>query len=265
MRLKQTKVVATISDLNCSVDLINKLYENGMNVVRLNTAHQTLEGSLQVIENVRKVSDNIGILIDTKGPEIRTKGIQTKLKVLKGQVLSLASKENVEADMHVSYDQFIEELTEGKTILIDDGSVELLIMEKKNDRLICKAMNDGIIGNKKSINVPDFHFNLPAVTKKDKEYIEFAVENDIDFIAHSFVRSKDDVLEVQKIIDAGNGNNKIIAKIENQAGVNNIDEILDIAYGIMIARGDLGIEIAAQDVPSVQKNLSENVLKKQDR
>ena len=255
MRQKQTKVVATISDLNCSVDLIKELYENGMNVVRLNTAHQNLEASLKVINNVREVSDKIGIIIDTKGPEVRTKGIDAKLNVVKGQVLTLASKDGLEADFHVNYAKFTDDLNIGDIILIDDGSVELLVKKKENDLLSCEIMNHGIIGNKKSINVPKVHFNLPAVTEKDKKYIEFAVENDIDFIAHSFVRNKKDIKEVQDIIDANGGNSKIIAKIENRAGVDNIDEILDVAYGVMVARGDLGIEIAAQEVPVVQKML----------
>lgn len=262
MRLKQTKVVATISDLNCSVDLIKALYENGMNVVRLNTAHQTLEGSLNVIENVRKVSDKIGILIDTKGPEIRTSGIDDKLEAVKGQILSLASNEDLKADIHVSYANFTDELTINKTILIDDGSVELLIKEKKNDLLLCEVLNSGTIGNKKSINVPNFHFNLPAVTEKDRKYIEFAVVNKIDFIAHSFVRGKEDVEEVQAIVNEKDGDCKIIAKIENREGVNKIDEILDAAYGIMVARGDLGIEIAAQEVPVVQKMLIRKCIEK---
>ena len=193
--------------------------------------------------------------MDTKGPEIRTANIESTLHVVKGQIVSLASLKGIEADIYVTYDNFINEIPEGKTILIDDGSVALLIKEKKKDLLRCEVLNEGLIENNKSINVPDCHFNLSAVSAKDKRYIEFAVENDIDFIAHSFIRNKDDIKEVQDIIDAKGGKNKIIAKIENQEGVDNIDEILDVAYGIMVARGDLGIEIAAQDVPLAQKKL----------
>ncbi len=262
MRSKQTKIVATISDLNCSVDLIEDLYLNGMNVVRLNTAHQTLEASLKVINNVRTVSDRIGILVDTKGPEVRTMGVDPKLNVVRGQILTLASDESTEADLHVNYKGFNDDLSVEDKILIDDGLVELNVNEKKDNVLICEVMNHGVIGNKKSINVPNAHFNLPAVTEKDKKYIEFAVEHDIDFIAHSFVRNKKDVEEVQAIIDAKGGKNKIIAKIENQSGVNNIDEILDVAYGVMVARGDLGIEIAAHEVPVVQKRLIRKCIEK---
>lgn len=255
MRLKQTKIVATISDLNCSIELIKELHENGMDVVRLNTAHQKLEDTLRIINNVRSVSDKIGLILDTKGPEIRTTGIESKLNVVQGQTLSLSSKKDVKADIYVNYENFTDEVTEGTKILMDDGLLELVIKEKKNDLALCEVLNEGEIGNNKSINVPNIHFSLPALTAKDKEYIEFAVENNIDFIAHSFVRNKEDVKEIQDILDAKGGNTKIIAKIENQEGINNIDEILDVVYGIMVARGDLGIEIAAQDVPVVQKKL----------
>jgi pyruvate kinase len=226
-----------------------------MNVVRLNTAHQTPQDTLRIVHNVRRVSDKIGIILDTKGPEIRTANIDSTLKVVRGQIISLASSESIHADIHVNYENFINEIPEGKKILIDDGSVELLIKEKKEGLLLCEVLNEGQIGNKKSVNVPDCHFNLSAVSDKDKQYIEFAVENDIDFIAHSFVRNKEDIKEIQNILDAKGGKNKIIAKIENQEGVDNIDEILDVAYGIMVARGDLGIEIAAQDVPLAQKKM----------
>ena len=254
--LKKTKIVATISDQNCDVDLIQKLYDAGMNVVRLNTAHQTFEDSLKVINNVRAVSKHIALLLDTKGPEIRTTEASEEIPV------SFGDKVTIKADpkgitsrecIYVNYPGFVHDVPVGSCIMIDDGEVELTVIDKTADKLICRADNQGIISGKKSVNIPSIHVKLPALSKKDKEYINFAIDHDLDFIAHSFVRNKKDVKAVQDIIDKRGNDIKIIAKIENQEGVDNIDEILDHAYGIMVARGDLAVEIPQERIPVVQK------------
>ncbi len=223
-----------------------------MDVVRLNTAHQTPAETLKVVRNVRAVSDRIALMLDTKGPEIRTVGIERDIPVTTGQRIEVTEKPEAGA-FQVSYDKFIQEMPESASILISDGSVELVVVEKRRDRLVCEVKNDGVIGNKKSVNVPQVHIALPSLTERDREYIELAIEQDIEFVAHSFVRNRRDVEDVQRILDAARSKVKIIAKIENREGVDNIEEILDAAFGVMVARGDLGIEIPAAEVPGIQK------------
>ncbi|MBN1251838.1 MAG: pyruvate kinase [Bacteroidales bacterium] len=258
MLLKQTKIVATISDKRCDIPFLKELFDAGMNVVRLNTAHQSTEQSLKVIENVRKVSERIAILIDTKGPEIRTSVTETKIKLIKGNEILFKSGADflsTEKCIYTTYNDFVKDVPVGKTILIDDGELAFKVISKDNEQLNCLILNDGELGSRKSINLPGILISLPSLSEKDKKFIEFAVEQDVAFIAHSFVRTKEDVLAVQHILDKHKSNIKIIAKIENQEGVDNIDEILDYAYGAMIARGDLGIEIPAEEIPGIQKML----------
>ena len=253
--MKKTKIVATLSDKNCDIIFLKALYEAGVNVVRLNTAHQTPEEALKTILMVRAVSDKIAILIDTKGPEIRTSGIESDISIKKDEIICLTGKQ-VLANHHlipVSYPHFAQEVPVGAKVLIDDGDIELLVMEKQANHLVAVACNSGIIKNRKSINVPGVNMHLKSLSDKDRTFIEFAIQHQVDFIAHSFVRNKEDVIKIQKILDQYNSHIKIIAKIENQEGVNHIDEILDHVYGIMVARGDLAIEIDAEKIPLIQR------------
>lgn len=255
--MKHTKIVATISDKRCDTEFIRQLFEAGMNVVRLNTAHISTESALMMIQNVRSVSDKIGILVDTKGPEIRTTGIAEPINVTEGDIIKIKGGEgssNQEV-IFVSYANIHREVTVGRQILIDDGDLALNVIEQSDDCLTCVVGNSGQIKNKKSINTPGVSVDLPSISAKDVEFIEFSARNEVDFIAHSFVRNKNDVLAVQNILDQFNSTVKIIAKIENLDGVNNIDEILEHAYGIMVARGDLGIEIPAEKIPGIQRTL----------
>jgi pyruvate kinase len=255
---KLTKIVATISDRRCDVEFLQSLYNAGMNVVRLNTAHQSHEDSLRVIENVRKVSDKIALLLDTKGPEIRTTKIEAEISLalgdkvkLKGAPEQISTREMI----CVNYVNFVADVPVGCRILIDDGEIELLVIDKNEEYLTCEARNKGLIEGKKSVNVPSVSIQLASLSAKDRDYVLFAIENNLDFIAHSFVRNKEDVLAIQEILDAHNSKIKIIAKIENQDGIDNIEEILDYAYGVMIARGDLAIEIPRERIPFIQKQL----------
>jgi len=258
MLIKQTKIVATISDRKCDVEFIQELFDAGMNVVRLNTAHQTLEDSLKVIENVRKVSEKLPILVDTKGPEIRTTKTDNDIFLKQGDKIYFKGDPNqVSTDKCIcaTYPKFVKEVPIGCKILIDDGELAFLVISKDNDKLECEILNDGELGSRKSINIPGVAVALPSLSSKDRDFIDFAIKQNVTFIAHSFVRNKEDVIEIQKILDEHKSDVKIIAKIENQQGVDNIDEILEHAYGIMIARGDLGIEIPAEKIPGVQKQL----------
>lgn len=258
--LKHTKIVATVSDQRCDVEFIDALYKAGMNVVRLNTAHMDEGGLSRVVNNVRAVSNRIGILMDTKGPEVRTTPTENNVSIpfVTGDLVKISGDPNgvtTHEHIYVSYPRFVHDLSVGSTILIDDGDLELKVIEKHEDYLLCEAQNEATMGNRKSVNVPGVRINLPSLTDKDRKNILWAIQNDLDFIAHSFVRSKQDVLDIQHILDEYNSPIKIIAKIENQEGVDNIDEILEAAYGIMIARGDLGIEVAAEKIPGIQRIL----------
>ena len=260
---KRTKIIATISDQRCDVEFIRSLYEAGMNAARINSAHVTTESAAKVVENVRKVSDRIAIIIDTKGPEIRVTGMapgfETGIKVSRGDMIRIKGSETNEPSnnevVYVNDSSIYKDVPVGAAILIDDGELEMEVTEKKDDELICRVKNNGVIKPRKSVNIPNVPINLPSVTERDFEFINWAIDMDIDFIAHSFVRKKEDVLAVKKIIEERNSTIKIIAKIENQEGVNNIDEILDETYGIMVARGDLGVEIPAERIPGTQRFL----------
>lgn len=256
--LKHTKIIATISDKRCEIDFIKSLYEAGMNVVRMNTAHLSEEGLSLIVNNTRAVSNQIGILIDTKGPEIRTTVANEPTLFKMGDRVKMIgdpTRETTRDCIYVSYIEFVQDLTVGCDILIDDGDLELKVIEKHDDYLLCEIQNEATLGSRKSVNVPGMRVNLPSLTEKDIKNIHWAIDHNIDFIAHSFVRDKQDVLDVQKILDEAQSPIKIISKIENQEGVDNIDEILEVTYGVMVARGDLGIEVPAERVPGIQRVL----------
>lgn len=255
---KYTKIVASISDRRCDVEFLKQLYDAGMNVVRMNTAHATQEGFDQIIGNVRTVSNKIAILMDTKGPEVRTTANAEPIPFATGDKVRVVGNPDLETTREciaVSYPNFVRDLSVGGKILIDDGDLELKVVEKHDDYLLCEVENEATLGSRKSVNVPGVRINLPSLTEKDRKNILYAIEKDIDFIAHSFVRNKQDVLDIQKILDEHNSPIKIIAKIENQEGVDNIDEILEVAYGVMVARGDLGIEVPQERIPGIQRIL----------
>ncbi len=256
--MKKTKIVATISDKNCTQEFIQALFDNGLNVVRLNSAHQSTTDAMKVIKMVRQVSDKIAILIDTKGPEIRTGECGSGISFQKGDKVYIKGGLNRLSDkncIYVNYPDFAKDVNAGSQILIDDGYIILTVNEKQDDVLLCRFETDAVLKSRKGVNVPNTNFDLPSVSLKDKEFIQFAIDQDIDFIAHSFVRHKEDVLAVQQLLDQSNSEIKIIAKIENQQGINNIDEILDHAYGVMVARGDLSVEIPYEKTPGIQKKL----------
>lgn len=255
---KYTKIVATISNHRCEVDFVRELFEAGMSVVRMNTAHLDFEGLDKIVDNVRQVSDDIAFLVDTKGPEIRTTASDADVILKANQKIILAgnSTEKTTSEIiNVSYNNIVEDVNINSEILIDDGELALLVESKDDKNLYCKVLNDGVLGSRKSVNVPGVRINLPSLTEKDIANIEYAIDKDLDFIAHSFVRNAQDVKDIQKMLDAKNSKIKIIAKIENQEGVENIDEILEEAYGVMIARGDLGIEIPQEKIPFIQRLL----------
>lgn len=256
--MKQTKIVASVSDRRCDQDFIRSLFEAGVNVVRMNTAHADEQGIKTIIKNVRNVSNHIGILIDTKGPEVRTTGCDQPIAYKTGDVVKIFGRPEMDTThdiINLSYADFAADVHEGCHVLFDDGALDMEVIGINGPAVIAQVQNDGVLGSHKSVNVPGVHIALPTLTDKDRKNIMLAIDQDIDFIAHSFVRSAADVRAVQAILDAYNSDIKIISKIENQEGVDNIDEIIEASYGIMIARGDLGIEVPIERIPGIQRQI----------
>ena len=254
--MKQTKIVCSISDRRCDVDFIRGFFNAGMNVVRMNTAHATPDGIRNIIRNTRAVSPHIGILIDTKGPEVRTTDVEAPIEYKTGDVVKIFGRPEMNSThdiINVSFPDFAKDVKVGDAILFDDGAIGMKVIGIEGPAVYVEVQNDGVLGAHKSVNVPGEHIDLPALTEKDKRNINLAIDENIDFIAHSFVRSADDVHAVQKILDERHSDIKIISKIENQEGVDNIEEIINASYGIMVARGDLGIEVPVEKIPGIQR------------
>lgn len=263
--MRNTKIVCTIGPASESIEKLEKLMECGMNVARLNFSHGNYEEHAERIKNIRAAAEKTGktvaVLLDTKGPEIRTHNfVNGQAELLQGKTVYVSMKEveGTAERFSVTYPGLIDDVHEGSKILLDDGLIELEVKEvnKANQELKTVALNSGVIKNKKGVNVPNVSVNLPGITEKDANDILFGIEQDIDFIAASFVRRASDVLEIKELLENHNATHiQIIPKIENQEGVDNIDSILEVSDGLMVARGDLGVEIPAEDVPLVQKQL----------
>ena len=263
LNLRKTKIICTLGPAVDSEEMVRDLIRGGMNAARFNFSHGSHEEHLARLNRLKAIRDAMGrpiaTILDTKGPEIRIKSFAEKSVTLStGDAFTLTT-EDVAGDasrVSVTYPKLHEELTPGQEILIDDGLVAIRVEEIQGRDIRCTVENGGTLSNNKSINIPGVHIHLPALTEKDIDDIRFGVENDFDYIAASFVRRGADVEAVRQVLrDCGGGNIKIIAKIENQEGVDNLDEILSAADGIMVARGDLGVEISAARVPVLQKRM----------
>ncbi|WP_440896090.1 pyruvate kinase [Amphibacillus sp. Q70] len=264
--MRKTKIVCTIGPVSESVEKITELIAAGMNVARLNFSHGDFEEHGNRIRNIREASKKLGktvaILLDTKGPEIRT-GIMAegKVDIVKGQTINISMDETIlgtNEKFAITYPELIDDVHVGSKILLDDGLIELEIIEilEAEKELKTKALNSGTLKNKKGVNVPNVSVNLPGMTEKDANDILFGIEQDVDFVAASFIRRASDVLAIREHLDNNGGKNiHIIPKIENQEGVDNLDSILQVSDGLMVARGDLGVEIPPEDVPVVQKSM----------
>jgi pyruvate kinase len=263
--MRKTKIVCTIGPASESVDKLVQLIEAGMNVSRLNFSHGNHEEHAARIKNIReaasKTGKNVGILLDTKGPEIRTNDMENgAIELTTGQecIVSMTEVLGTPEKFSVTYDQLIDDVHPGARILLDDGLIglEVISIDKSNNEIKTRVLNSGTLKNKKGVNVPGVSVNLPGITDKDAKDILFGIEQGVDFIAASFVRRASDVLEIRQLLEENNGSSiQIIPKIENQEGVDNINEILEVSDGLMVARGDLGVEIPAEEVPLVQKDL----------
>ncbi|MGL5720943.1 MAG: pyruvate kinase [Brevinema sp.] len=262
--MKQTKIVCTLGPASETVEDLISLIKAGMNVGRLNFSHDIHENQLNRIKNARTAAKEVGvpvaILLDTKGPEIRTGKLKDgkDVALTVGKTLTISTDECVgdENRICVSYDGFARDLVPGNTILIDDGLIELTVTEVSGNDVKALILNNGMLGQNKGVNLPNVRVNLPALAPKDIADLEFGCKNDVDFVAPSFIRKVSDVLEVRDALDKFGGKNiKIISKIENQEGLDNFDEILEVSDGIMVARGDLGVEIPISKIPLVQKEM----------
>lgn len=257
---KKTKIIATIGPATDTQQGIQKLRTAGVDIIRLNMSHGDHKYAKSIIKNTRKVSNRMGILLDTKGPEIRTKTVKEPFMLKKGSeiILRYGSKLCTPEVIYITYKNLINEIKKGTQILIDDGAIELTVTSIKGSLINCQVVQGGKLSSKKSVNVPNVNIKLPAVSKQDKDDIAFAIEQKVDFIAASFIRNAKDVNEIRKILVKAKSNIQIISKIESREGVENINEILEASDGIMVARGDLGVELPAEEVPIVQKRIIES-------
>jgi len=263
--MRKTKIVCTIGPASESVEKLTQLMEAGMNVARLNFSHGDFEEHGARIKNIREAAEitgnNIAILLDTKGPEIRTNNMKDgAIELVSGNdiIVSMTEVEGTTEKFSVTYEGLIDDVEAGSKILLDDGLIGLEVtkVDKAAGEIHTKILNSGTLKNKKGVNVPGVAVKLPGMTEKDANDIRFGIEQGIDFIAASFVRRASDVLEIKQLLEDNNASHiHIIPKIENQEGVDNIDEILEVSDGLMVARGDLGVEIPAEEVPLVQKLL----------
>ncbi|CAM4188102.1 pyruvate kinase [Paenibacillus endophyticus] len=261
--MRKTKIVCTIGPSSESLENTKKLIHAGMNVARLNFSHGDFEEHGNRIKNIRLANAELGtsvaVLLDTKGPEIRLGKLKEEpIELNQGDTITLTTEE-ILGDRNrvpITYNNLPNDVSIGSTILIDDGLIGLTVEEVKGTEILCRIVNSGPIKSKKGVNVPGVKISLPGITEKDANDIVFGIEQGVDFIAASFVRKASDVLEIRELLERHNaGHIQIISKIENQEGVDNLDEILEVSDGLMVARGDLGVEIPAEEVPLVQKNM----------
>ncbi len=259
--MRKTKIVCTLGPATDNEEVLRKLMEAGMNVARLNFSHGTHEQQKKRMDMVKKLRNELGkpvaILLDTKGPEIRTRDfVDGKCVVESGQLFTLTTRELVgdSTITSITYKDLYKDVKEGTHILVDDGLIDMVVKQINGEDILCEVITGGVISNHKGINVPDVHLNMPYLSDVDRSDILFGIEQDVDFIAASFVRSARDVLEIRQLLDENGGKDiNIISKIENGEGVNHIDDIIYVSDGIMVARGDMGVEIPVEEVPVIQK------------
>lgn len=261
--MRKTKIIATIGPASSNEDTLAQMMRAGMNVARFNMSHGTYDEQKFKMDMVKRVSENldtnIALLLDTKGPEIRLGNFaEEKVLLIEGKKFTLTTEDVIgtEERASISYKGLINDVKVGTNILLNDGLVMLEVQKITATDIICDIKNTGIVKSKKSINVPNVKTNMEFLTKKDMDDLKFGVDNNVDYIAASFVRCKKDIVQMRNYVDSIGGNNiKIIAKIENQEGIDNLEEIVSVADGVMVARGDMGVEIPICNLPVIQKNI----------
>ncbi|HBK6092889.1 TPA: pyruvate kinase PykF, partial [Raoultella ornithinolytica] len=269
--MKKTKIVCTIGPKTESEEMLSKMLDAGMNVMRLNFSHGDYAEHGQRIKNLRNVLSKTGktaaILLDTKGPEIRTIKLEggNDVSLKAGQTFTFTTDKSVVGNneiVAVTYEGFTNDLSVGNTVLVDDGLIGMEVTAIEGKNVICKVLNNGDLGENKGVNLPGVSIALPALAEKDKQDLIFGCEQGVDFVAASFIRKRSDVVEIREHLKAHGGENiQIISKIENQEGLNNFDEILEASDGIMVARGDMGVEIPVEEVIFAQKMIIEKCIR----
>ena len=262
--MQKTKMIFTIGPASDNEETLTQFIKIGMNVARLNFSHGTHETHKEKIDLIKKIRTNLNtptaIMLDIKGPKIRTHNfINDGVELKANQIFAFKCGTEITGNTQecsISYSELYKDVNIGGTILVDDGLINFEIIDINGKDIICKVLNDGVIKNHKGVNVPNVSINLPSVTEKDKDDLVFGCKMGVDFVAASFIRKASDIKEIRDLLNKNNGKNiQIIAKIESQEGVNNIDSILEVAYGIMVARGDMGVEIPIEKVPIIQKKI----------
>ena len=260
MEMKKTKIICSIGPVSNNVEVMEEMVRNGMDCARINLSHASQDSIKEVIDVVRKVRRKTGlpiaIMYDTKGPEFRTLEMDKgSAKIKKGKTVKIVKNKILgnKGQFSVNHPEAIDFLEVGHHVLVDNALLDLLVVEKGKDYAVCQALNDGEIGSHKSLNVPGVNLNLKFVSDIDRKDIEFAATHSCDYLALSFVNCKEDVIEVRDIIKNAGGDARIIAKIESQQGIDHIDEIIEVSDGIMVARGDLGVEVPMEMLPMLQK------------
>ena len=260
--MQKTRIICTIGPATESYEMLRKMYDTGMDIVRLNMSHGNHESHAKVIKHIKtlnkKVEFPIPILLDTQGPEIRTGDLSTDLDLKQGTVVSITARGPMdveESSFHIHYDDLIETVKVGDKITVDNGLINLEVLAKEVRHMQCRVLDGGVLKSKRHVNLPGIRVNLPAITQKDEKDIAFGLSHDVDFIALSFVREVEDIRHLKQLMANKVGKIKIIAKIEDQEGVRNLEAIIQESDGIMVARGDLGVEINLEDLPNVQRKI----------
>lgn len=260
--MKKTKIICSIGPASCKVNVMTEMVNNGMNVARINFSHATLEEKQNVVKTVKEVrkitGKNIAILYDTKGPEFRNGELEDGQILLEnGKTIRIVKKEVLgnKERFSVNHPTAINSLEIGSKILLENGLMEIEVISKEEDGVTCRINNGGVLGNKKSLSVPGVHLDMPFISSQDREDIIYACNHEADFLALSFVSTKEDVLKVKEIVKENHANVKIISKIESTTGIDNLEEIAEVSDGIMVARGDLGVEAPMEDLPILQKKI----------
>jgi pyruvate kinase len=264
--MRKTKIICTIGPATSNPEILEQMYEAGMNIIRLNMSHATHKWADRMISHIVELNKHstypVGILLDTQGPEIRTSVLENDLNLKAGDEISISVRDGVdveESSFRINYDELIDAVNVGDKITVDNGLINLEVLEKNSPLMRCKVIDGGVLGSKKHVNLPGIRVNLPSMTPKDKEDILFAMEREMDFIALSFVREAKDVVELRELMNKANPEKartmQVISKIEDQQGLNNLEEIIKVSDGIMVARGDLGVEIDLAELPNVQRRI----------
>ena len=265
MNFTRSKIICTVGPATDSIRNLRQLHKCGMNVVRINMSHATHTSALKVITKINKINESsdsmlpkIGILLDTQGPEIRTGDTSIPIELKVGDEIKLTIRDEIDVEtssIKVNYKDLVHSVDVGSRISVDNGLINFKVLSKDSETLFCKVLHGGKLGSKRHVNLPGVRVNLPSITAKDIQDINFGIKHNVDFIAASFVRNKEDLKILDEILKDKKSSAKIIAKIENQDGLDNIDEICQSAWGVMVARGDLGIETSLTDLPNIQRDI----------